>query len=46
MMKVDIFHLYGVRENYLHDRMNHLSKPLIFPMISIDNDVLGSSYDH
>ena len=46
MIMVDIFHLYAMREDYLHDRMNHLNGSTIFPMISIDNDVLGNSYDH
>ena len=45
MMMVNIFHQYVTIKNYLHDRMNHLKKQMILLLISIDNDVLMTSYD-
>ncbi len=44
-MMADLFHQYVTVKNYLHDRMNHLSKPMTLLLISIDNDVLMTSYD-
>lgn len=43
-MTEDIFRQYVMMQDYLHDRMNHLSKPTISLWISIDNDVRGSVY--
>jgi hypothetical protein len=45
MMMADVYHQYVTIKNYLHDRMNHLKTPTTLLLISIDNDVLRTSYD-